>query len=359
MYALRVYPRVGGETRTGLMIPSSTRGLSPRGRGNPPYLIAALALVGSIPAWAGKPHVLGVVGRGQRVYPRVGGETRPSVLLRCRCGGLSPRGRGNRLMPLATASCLRSIPAWAGKPSRLRRESRGPRVYPRVGGETIAGPARFPNALGLSPRGRGNLWAPETLPCGYGSIPAWAGKPRKRTAKSSCYWVYPRVGGETEVSIETRHAINGLSPRGRGNLGWGGLGDGGCGSIPAWAGKPDRRPLSTRPLGVYPRVGGETARRTKRWRTDGGLSPRGRGNRQGDQCALNRSGSIPAWAGKPLCHNDPVSQENEYVKDRWTYGDSPAIRRIRRHTSCASGSARWRGAAVKIDSTSQAVASEV
>ena len=90
---------------------------------------------------------------------------------------------------------------------------------------------------------------------------------------------------------------------------------------------------------VYPRVGGETAFNVPA-RT---------------RCV---PGSIPAWAGKPLCHNDPVSQENEYVKDRWTYGDSPAIRRIRRHTSCASGSARWRGAAVTIDSTSQAVASE-
>jgi len=48
----------------------------------------------------------------------------------------------------------------------------------------------------------------------------------------------------------------------------------------------------------------------------------------------------------------------EYVKDLWAYGDPPAIRRIRCHTSWASGSARWRGAVVLIDSTSQAVASE-
>ena len=202
-----------------------------------------------------------------------------------------------------------SIPAWAGKPAAFGEGPQPNEVYPRVGGET------------------GTLSTSKALPT------------RRR--------VYPRVGGET-VSLDARYNIRltgGLSPRGRGNperplplhCRYG------AGSIPAWAGKPSAvSPSATgRRSRVYPRVGGETIR----------LRP------YAEPTGLSRS--IPAWAGKPLCHNDPVSQENEYVKDRWTYGDSPAIRRIRRHTSCASGSARWRGAAVTIDSTSQAVASEV
>ena len=252
-----------------------------------------------------------------------------------------------------------SIPAWAGKPrGRSTRRSSLP-VYPRVGGET--GIDYLPAHVfgGLSPRGRGNLGVIAWRISRNGSIPAWAGKPRVRRRWRLVMRVYPRVGGETDVCTLPQTAWAGLSPRGRGNH----LRDRrkqlADGSIPAWAGKPTGSCCHCYSSGVYPRVGGET-RGSLRWLTRlPGLSPRGRGNLLDDVGSIPFLRSIPAWAGKPLCHNDPVSQENEYVKDRWTYGDSPAIRRIRRHTSCASGSARWRGAAVKIDSTSQAVASEV
>ena len=151
--------------------------------------------------------------------------------------GLSPRGRGNRVSDVGDPRDLRSIPAWAGEPTR-----RGPptedtqRSIPAWAGE----PTRLVDG---QPRG------------GYArSIPAWAGEPRACGWTTRLRWVYPRVGGGT-VAVAGRGP---LSPRGRGTL----------------IGAETRRWLLT----VYPRVGGEPAS-------------------YGHQTSAQRS--IPAWAGEP------------------------------------------------------------
>ena len=70
-------------------------------------------------------------------------------------------------------------------------------VYPRVGGETTLGVRADSHERGLSPRGRGNLPKRRVVEHGYGSIPAWAGKPSSRRLVGAASGVYPRVGGET------------------------------------------------------------------------------------------------------------------------------------------------------------------
>ena len=69
------------------------------------------------------------------------------------------------------------IPAWAGEPSILWPPLSSGTVYPRVGGGTWVPTARLVVAIGLSPRGRGNLRLGPVLRLGPGSIPAWAGEP--------------------------------------------------------------------------------------------------------------------------------------------------------------------------------------
>ena len=51
------------------------------------------------------------------------------------------------------------------------------RVYPRVGGGTSAKSPCSPPTVGLSPRGRGNLYSNPLIIALSGSIPAWAGEP--------------------------------------------------------------------------------------------------------------------------------------------------------------------------------------
>ena len=55
-----------------------------------------MAMYGSIPAWAGKPVVMRPHLGAIRVYPRVGGETEDTGNASGDVAGLSPRGRGNR-----------------------------------------------------------------------------------------------------------------------------------------------------------------------------------------------------------------------------------------------------------------------
>ena len=92
--------------------------------------------------------------------------------------GLSPRGRGNPGDRAPRRHPVRSIPAWAGKPSPATLGTVARTVYPRVGGETLWNSQPWFRTTGLSPRGRGNPISGRGLhePCG--SIPAWAGKPR-------------------------------------------------------------------------------------------------------------------------------------------------------------------------------------
>ena len=70
--------------------------------------------------------------------------------------------------------------------------------------------------------------------------------------------VHPRVGGATAKVRGGKKLKKGLSPRGRGNRDGGGAGVQGGGSIPAWAGEPGKMNSSLQFWKVYPRVGGGT-----------------------------------------------------------------------------------------------------
>ena len=168
-----------------------------------------------------------------------------------------------------------------------------------MGGETSNNPLAPKRLRGLFPRGRGNLLPHAGLQLVPGSIPAWAGKPAGRRRCGCRAGVYPRVGGETIPPTPIAELSLGLSPRGRGNRRDPWWPDPRTGSIPAWAGKPAGCAGETRTGWVYPRVGGETSGSTTRSRSCLGLSPRGRGNRQSGDLGAVRVGSIPAWAGKP------------------------------------------------------------
>ena len=214
---IAVYPRVGGETACSARRIGVLAGLSPRGRGNLDCLRVLWVGRRSIPAWAGKPRPGSRRIASIRVYPRVGGETRRERQRRDREQGLSPRGRGNHCRGDGRSPISRSIPAWAGKPPPAPRIPSLRRVYPRVGGETPS-PVKPPACQrGLSPRGRGNRASRSCLRFVRRSIPAWAGKPGVSSASHAAMKVYPRVGGETTVETSFESRLSGLSPRGRGN----------------------------------------------------------------------------------------------------------------------------------------------
>ena len=190
--------------------------------------------------------------------------------------GLSPRGRGSQRETRDGRMISRSIPAWAGEPTKSDLVGPVPGVYPRVGGGAVCRSGDGGSACGLSPRGRGSPPRPHAIgaimglsPRGRGSpdvtvqqpddsrsIPAWAGEPRSRLPLLRHDEVYPRVGGGALSSGFRVFPVIGLSPRGRGSRMESGAKITAKGSIPAWAGEPVSGYQSDLYREVYPRVGG-------------------------------------------------------------------------------------------------------
>ena len=295
-----VYPRVCGGTTSRSRSSHSSKGLSPRVRGNPGQPGDHAIPERSIPACAGEPRSRRLKAAPRGVYPRVcGGTVRLTARLRGQ-SGLSPRVRGNRGAAGANRRRHGSIPACAGEPRPSAPGRCRPGVYPRVCGGTRRGDAKQMVTVGLSPRVRGNPASRPGSRTSQRSIPACAGEPKRKSGSPHSEWVYPRVCGGTAPTLYQDLKTKGLSPRVRGNpLRY--LADKKKErSIPACAGEPPpsrRRRLHPT---VYPRVCGGTPEVLIEAMANGGLSPRVRGNLTTSCPSAHRRGSIPACAGEPV-----------------------------------------------------------
>ena len=172
------------------------------------------------------------------------------------------------------------------------------RVYPRVGGGNSSPQASKPGCRGLSPRGRGKQRTPPWGNGGMGSIPAWAGETLSIAIGSKLQKVYPRVGGGNGMSARPVLTRPGLSPRGRGKLRFFQVVRILRRSIPAWAGETMRLIRMSSMEWVYPRVGGGNTPLSLLLEVLTGLSPRGRGKHPQHPLRAEHTGSIPAWAGE-------------------------------------------------------------
>ncbi len=339
---MTVYPRVCGGTDQFPQYAPHQDGLSPRVRGNLRGGCRYRHRAGSIPACAGEPSVQYKTSMASTVYPRVCGGTEDCIEVLEAIQGLSPRVRGNRGLPPGAADGLRSIPACAGEPTGYVVEYRVGRVYPRVCGGTIAPAGRPRPPKGLSPRVRGNRVVPLRKGPREGSIPACAGEPHTSAIVLLPLRVYPRVCGGTGYPLSKPMLCCGLSPRVRGNQAVCSPSHVSVGSIPACAGEPfpgNRRPRQAR---VYPRVCGGTSPGIGKMVPQNGLSPRVRGNRPGHVPQHPWRGSIPACAGEPP-HQYPArwlvgvyprvcgGTHWLYHSSRSASGLSPRVRGNRKH----------------------------
>ena len=167
---------MGGGNGSHHRVGARAAGLSPRGRGKRPHHRDNASAVRSIPAWAGETTPQGMHAGIAAVYPRVGGGNGGSGNNFGYEYGLSPRGRGKPPPVSACNSATRSIPAWAGETYPIARRRIPPRVYPRVGGGNAKFKLLSGAARGLSPRGRGKRVVVFAQMQSWGSIPAWAGE---------------------------------------------------------------------------------------------------------------------------------------------------------------------------------------
>ena len=152
---------------------------------------------------------------------------------------------------------------------------------------------------GLSPRVRGNRVVSGLAGLCSGSIPACAGEPRSAATRYRGPWVYPRVCGGTTAIAKQISSEGGLSPRVRGNPASMNQKGRCIRSIPACAGEPSAAEMPTMKVEVYPRVCGGTISPCSCRRRVNGLSPRVRGNPAAISQQTAELRSIPACAGEP------------------------------------------------------------
>jgi len=237
-----VYPRVCRATQSTPVPFSSQEGLSPRVQGHRVEGRARIRVVRSIPACAGPPVGAFETSFRLRVYPRVCRATRPLVERDPGQQGLSPRVQGHRAAIPDTPPDQGSIPACAGPPPGGTCLSLHPRVYPRVcrATGTICDASKV--AVGLSPRVQGHPPDCSNTVLRVRSIPACAGPPRRLRRPRHGRAVYPRVCRATSKSPLSKSRNRGLSPRVQGHLSLVGRDGELFGSIPACAGPPRLAP---------------------------------------------------------------------------------------------------------------------
>ncbi len=214
----RAYPRGCGGTVVSLGLSFTAQGLSPRVRGNHAGIVVDPVTGGPIPAGAGEPLPTSRRGSRPRAYPRGCGGTDAVPVSLDDTLGLSPRVRGNREGSNPSTLASGPIPAGAGEPAWRARRGRIGRAYPRGCGGTRMRHQRRCRCGGLSPRVRGNHGA-AALPLPVsGPIPAGAGEPPAARHWTTYHGAYPRGCGGTYSTSAPAGSELGLSPRVRGNL---------------------------------------------------------------------------------------------------------------------------------------------
>ena len=145
-----------------------------------PYLGQAHQVhVRSIPAYAGDPHLPHHAKAGYAVYPRLRGGSHLRARSRRAAHGLSPPTRGIRPLTRRHPLPLRSIPAYAGDPHGGSIGLSNLKVYPRLRGGSGAMRPEPSRISGLSPPTRGILMIFILATLFGRSIPAYAGDPSR------------------------------------------------------------------------------------------------------------------------------------------------------------------------------------
>ena len=216
-----------------------------------------------------------------------------------RCGS-SPLTRGKHRHRSRGNPHQRLIPAHAGKTFCARHSCRWKTAHPRSRGENAL--TQQPAFLkdGSSPLTRGK-------PRGGGLevrddrlIPAHAGKTFSSWARLARSSAHPRSRGENVIDETARESLGGSSPLTRGKPAQVDYPSDRTGLIPAHAGKTVLRPLGAGACAAHPRSRGENNGQSTHHRVSAGSSPLTRGKQASDGHHGIARRLIPAHAGKTL-----------------------------------------------------------
>ena len=251
-----------------------------------------------IPAHAGKTKKRPRLMASKRAHPRSRGEnSTPRPASRWTTGS-SPLTRGKPRRTPTRGRTRGLIPAHAGKTLGYPVEGGPRRAHPRSRGENIVDKPNVLAGLGSSPLTRGKPSAKVTTSLSEGLIPAHAGKTRSPGRRLRCRRAHPRSRGENCYNTNGNKGVTGSSPLTRGKRSGSGLRGWSVGLIPAHAGKTALVIGVLKARGAHPRSRGENVGISLPEIVDWGSSPLTRGKPHTRRGPSNRSGLIPAHAGK-------------------------------------------------------------
>ena len=171
-------------------------GSSPLTRGKPSFATAISALLGLIPAHAGKTAMLPLMVDAPGAHPRSRGENQDGPRQPQAVPGSSPLTRGKLLVAIVREALRGLIPAHAGKIAIRAWGYDHAQAHPRSRGENRASVPHDHPDEGSSPLTRGK-WRSRSPRVGPGGlIPAHAGKIRPARGLRSGTAAHPRSRGE-------------------------------------------------------------------------------------------------------------------------------------------------------------------
>ena len=217
--AVKAHPRSRGENLMETDPTQAERGSSPLTRGKQTARLMLAAVVGLIPAHAGKTGRCAAGEHARWAHPRSRGENGVSVHEMDKPPGSSPLTRGKLLDLPLLAGGARLIPAHAGKTSPALPRRPSPWAHPRSRGENTncqAIPFRLPGSSPLT-RGKPRLCSVSLVDRRL--IPAHAGKTSFWFVVSFADTAHPRSRGENSKEVVKNRKKEGSSPLTRGKQG--------------------------------------------------------------------------------------------------------------------------------------------
>ena len=295
------HPRSRGEncTRTGKA--SQMEGSSPLTRGKPGTAACISAMLGLIPAHAGKTRSISHDSPPSAAHPRSRGENEALAASDATDKGSSPLTRGKRRAVYPADSRAGLIPAHAGKTTKRWRCCGQPGAHPRSRGENQIQVLKAHLGDGSSPLTRGKRFRAFAKIKAIRLIPAHAGKTWSPPALTTVIWAHPRSRGENFCVLCVPCCTSGSSPLTRGKPTNNFIYTQSWGLIPAHAGKTVLTRAVSAVLGAHPRSRGENHMCPASHNPQPGSSPLTRGKPTWARMLFSPRGLIPAHAGKTSC----------------------------------------------------------
>ena len=294
----RAHPRSRGADTVWVGGSLHDLGSSPLARGGRPLDRVTNAVLGLIPARAGRTEARLWYSAKRWAHPRSRGADRRRQLSSRSRRGSSPLARGGPIGSGARRPRLGLIPARAGRTKECAAAPTRRGAHPRSRGADFAGlPGMFAD-WGSSPLARGGRIPVRRIARTPGLIPARAGRTVAASGYVREHGAHPRSRGADQRMCRSPHAARGSSPLARGGPARRARDGGAGGLIPARAGRTALLAEADAVDRAHPRSRGADWVTVWCRRCARGSSPLARGGPLAALAARSRRGLIPARAGR-------------------------------------------------------------